>query len=516
MPRTGLLLLVALVATPLRADERELRFHSILAVQNAMADAEGHIKKGNYQAAVAALEKQIAHIDGNKRYLDLLREAYVGHIAQLRKAGQADAADLFSNRLRILQPGSVVSAPPSPKPSAPAPTATKPEAPTIAVRGKIDDRIPDDPFSMKNRALPTGTAGLVARAERAFDSKDYERACQMYQEADAASPGSADAYKERWAYCKLYLVARTINGGGIPAGEGLEREVEEALKLSPKQKAFGDKLLATMRQATNSVPVRHTAREGKGWALAETANYRVFHATSEAQAARAARLAEAARTALSSRWFGAVPPNWSPRCDIYLHPTVVGYSRATKVPQTHPGHSSIGMDDKTGEVVSRRIDLRMDDVNLWSSTLPHEVTHVILAGHFGKNQHLPRWADEGIAVLSEARARPGLYTQMLPAARREDKLFRVDVLLRLDDYPDASRVALFYAQSISLVDFLVKKSGPVTLTRFIRDGLSSGYEPAMKKHYGYASFKEMEQDWLQGTFADSVAKAPVARESRER
>jgi hypothetical protein len=172
------------------------------------------------------------------------------------------------------------------------------------------------------------------------------------------------------------------------------------------------------------------------------------------------------------------------------------------------------MDKESGEVVSRRIDLRMDDVNLWTSTLPHEVTHVVLAGHFGKHKHLPRWADEGIAVLSEARARPGLYMQMLPDARREARLMRVKIMLTLDDYPEASQVPLFYAQSISLVDFLVKKAGPVKLTQFIREGLARGYEPAMKKYYGYATFAEMEQDWLQSAFTPSVAKAPIVREKR--
>ena len=61
---------------------------------------------------------------------------------------------------------------------------------------------------------------------------------------------------------------------------------------------------------------------------------------------------QAARTALANKWFGSVPPKWAPRCDIYLHPTVVGYSRAAKGAESHPGHSSIGMDPKTGEVLN--------------------------------------------------------------------------------------------------------------------------------------------------------------------
>src|SRR5262249_11298973 len=167
MPRIGLLLLVALVATSVRADEKEQRFRAILAVQNAMAEAEDHLKKGNYQAAVTALERQIAHIDGNKHYLDMMREAYVGHIAQLRKAGQEPAANRYSERLRILQPGLLVSSPSTtPAPKMPAPKMPAP-APKVSVRGKIDDRVVDDPFSARNIATKPGTAGLIESADQA-------------------------------------------------------------------------------------------------------------------------------------------------------------------------------------------------------------------------------------------------------------------------------------------------------------------------------------------------------------
>jgi len=51
----------------------------------------------------------------------------------------------------------------------------------------------------------------------------------------------------------------------------------------------------------------------------------------------------------------------------------------------------------------------------------------------------------------------------------------------------------------------------VTLTHFIRDGLEAGHEAALKKHYGFASFAELEEEWLRHAFADSVAKAAVSR-----
>ena len=66
-----------------------------------------------------------------------------------------------------------------------------------------------------------------------------------------------------------------------------------------------------------------------------------------------------------------------------------------------PGHSSIRTDGP--RVLSRRIDLHCGDVpNLLAAVLPHETTHVTLAGQFG-DRPVARWADEGMAVLTEPR-----------------------------------------------------------------------------------------------------------------
>jgi hypothetical protein len=218
-------------------------------------------------------------------------------------------------------------------------------------------------------------------------------------------------------------------------------------------------------------------------------------------AEKAARLAEATRAAMGRKWLGSVPTTWSPRCDIYLHPTIKGYTLAGGRDGS-PGHSSISLPE--GRVTLRRVDLRLDDPNMLTATLPHETTHVVLAGQFGK-YHLPRWADEGMAVLSESRERVGQHVRNLPAFRREGKLFRLETLLKLEDYPDAERITPFYAQSVSLVEFLVAKKGAVTLTRFIRDGLEGGYEKALTTHYGFATFAELEQEWLQHAFGEAVA-----------
>ena len=70
----------------------------------------------------------------------------------------------------------------------------------------------------------------------------------------------------------------------------------------------------------------------------------------------------------------------------------------TGQPETSPGFSTMGVSG--GQIVTRRVNLRADHPQMLAAILPHEVTHVVLADVFTEQQ-IPRWADEGMAVLAE-------------------------------------------------------------------------------------------------------------------
>jgi len=204
------------------------------------------------------------------------------------------------------------------------------------------------------------------------------------------------------------------------------------------------------------------------------------------------------------KWFGDNPGPWTPRCDIYLFATAQDYSKTTGVPATSPGHST--MQSEGDHVTSRRIDLHCDDPNMMIGVLPHETTHVVLAGRFG-NHPVPRWADEGMAVLAEPRDRIERHLHNLPKHRADRHLFGTGQLMKLNDYPDPRYIGPFYAQSVSLVEFLSERNGHSVFAKFLRDGLDNGYEQALQRHYGIQSFNELEQMWLQHTFAGATTNA---------
>src|SRR6202011_5991684 len=130
--------------------------------------------------------------------------------------------------------------------------------------------------------------------------------------------------------------------------------------------------------------------------------------------------------------------------------------------------------------------------NMLGAVLPHEATHVVLAGQFGE-QPIPRWADEGIAVLTEPREKIDRHLRNLARCRQETGLFSARQLMQMADYPEPRYITVFYAQSVSLVEFLAtRQQGPETLTKFLRAAQKDGYEAALKQHYGYKSFDDLQ------------------------
>jgi hypothetical protein len=260
--------------------------------------------------------------------------------------------------------------------------------------------------------------------------------------------------------------------------------------------------------AAAEVVVRHAS--AGAWQIAETTHFRVFHQQGRDLAGRVAEVAERTRAAMSRKWLGREDA-WPVRCDIYLHATGQDYTRATGVPAASPGHSKIETDPGTGRVVSRRIDLRCDNPAMLEAVLPHETTHVVLAGQFGR-QDVPRWVDEGVAVLTEPEDKVNMHRRNLTRSYQEHDLFRLRELMELQNYPAPRRIGTFYAQSVSLVDFLARQKGPQEFCQFVRDGLREGYEAALRRHYGFRDFGELESSWRQAALANLGGATPAFAE----
>jgi hypothetical protein len=500
-------------------DDREA-IATTLAVQTALHHGRELVARGSFETAVHLLERELPRINGNRDFLAVLRDAYRGHVKELRKAGKDADADIYYRRLVILDPGAAVDGGAS-KASAPAQTV-QPSKSGPLVRGKLDDKS-DDPFRPANSLERKEVAGVLDKAEQEFAASHYEAAGRLFEQVNRLDKLALnDDARTRWGYCKMFAVVHQLNHPDARNGSwaDLERDVRVAMALAPtKFDGYGNSLLRRIQERrdgtgskeetrgdeqTPAVAVRHQDRGSQGWSVAETTNFRVFHNQTRELAERTARVAERTRTDMFRKWFGETGAAWTPKCDVYVHASANDYARQTGAPANSPGHSTFQSDH--GRVVLRRIDLHADDANMLVAVLPHESTHVVLAGQFG-DQPPPRWADEGMAVLTEPREKIDRHLRMLSQHARERQLFYLRELMeqtypqpQQNQYPEPRRIGAFYAQSVSLVEFLAQRKGPREFAQFLRDGMRGGYETALRKHYDIKDFSELEKSWRDHAF----------------
>ena len=257
---------------------------------------------------------------------------------------------------------------------------------------------------------------------------------------------------------------------------------------------------ATDPDVSPVVKVSHLDDEGD-WRVAETANFRLYHQQSRGAAEELLRIAERTRSAQQRKWFGSLGVDWEPKCRICWYPSGEAYSEATGVPSRVNGHTNISLDGE--RVISRWVHLHGGRDILLPGVLPHEITHAVLAGRFG-GQRVPRWADEGMAILAETRPRIELHLRQLPRCREEQQLFPMLRLVQMRDYPEPKEMCAFHAQSVSLVEFLSGEKGAKTFADFVRDGERNGYEESLRRHYDW-DFAELDRRWQRYAFPTDKA-----------
>ncbi len=233
--------------------------------------------------------------------------------------------------------------------------------------------------------------------------------------------------------------------------------------------------------------------ESQGWLVQETVSFRVFCRTGNPDAARLPEACEALRRQLQETWLGAGSTEWSPRCDVVLHPTVAGYVRELG-PASRQSSGCASIDIQKGKVLKRRIDLRADADDWMISALPHELTHVVLADRFATKQ-IPRWADEGMAILSEPVARQAVRRSAMERALGKAPRYTAADLMGLAEYPSGAQRDAFYGQSASLVAFLIERDSPERFLEFVELGQKQGFERALTEVYALRSLTELDSHW---------------------
>lgn len=136
----------------------------------------------------------------------------------------------------------------------------------------------------------------------------------------------------------------------------------------------------------------------------------------------------------------------------------------------------------------------------FDSTLPHELTHILFREFIGFDIDVPLWFEEGVAMSQEKAKRWGADTAV-KAAYRDEKFIPVKELAELRPTHNTSveRVQLFYAQSASLINYLIRTFGEKRFERFCRE-LKKGksFEWTMRKVYvRIKDYDDLSREWLE-------------------
>lgn len=173
---------------------------------------------------------------------------------------------------------------------------------------------------------------------------------------------------------------------------------------------------------------------------------------------------------------------WEERAKIYIYKNKEDFQKAKNRPSWTGGEADI----------SRKIIYTFEwKSSFFDSLLPHELSHIIFREFIGLDKKIPSWFEEGIASYQEKRK--SFFYRILKKALKEKKILSIQQLseINISEVKDKTAANLFYAEGLSIIDFLMREYGKFkfrNLCRQLRQGRS--FEDALRRVYPY--FKKID------------------------
>jgi RNA polymerase sigma factor (sigma-70 family) len=186
-----------------------------------------------------------------------------------------------------------------------------------------------------------------------------------------------------------------------------------------------------------------------------------------------------------------------------------------------------------GRLVQPWVNLAGPLEDVLDNDLPRQMAHVVLAEYFGKP--LPRWADQGIAALSESGERQIDHMARCRELLGKGQALRLKTLFALKELR-AKEHATLTVQGRSVVQFLMSRRDVPPLPRgaapemksiletnedrdtpfvriltFVWVGTSRGWDEAADQVYGFMTVDAMEAAWLDWEKQYASRIPPAAR-----
>ncbi len=168
---------------------------------------------------------------------------------------------------------------------------------------------------------------------------------------------------------------------------------------------------------------------------------------------------------------------WENRAKVYIYPDKETFQKETKQPEWAGGAASY--DQKTIWTFPR-------EAGFFDSLLPHEIGHIVFREVVGSKHEIPLWLEEGVASYMEEAKRIGAEKMVIDAIKNNTFIPLADLSkINSEALRVSSEVSLFYAESVSLITYLIEKFGVDSFNNFcqkLKDGKK--FDDAL----GYAYF----------------------------
>ncbi len=187
---------------------------------------------------------------------------------------------------------------------------------------------------------------------------------------------------------------------------------------------------------------------------------------------------------------------WEQRVKILVFKDQQTFMSKTGQPPWSSGYS-----DRDSELFQSRVIVTyQQESGFLKGLLPHEIGHLILRDDVGFDKLLPLWFEEGVAQLEEMYKTENS-KKLMKKLIRKNQYIPLAALSSWDvrQEQDPEKAALFYAESVSIVDFLMSSRGSAVfadLFRRLKDGLS--FEDALMSAYKqqFKSTSGLEEGWI--------------------
>lgn len=152
---------------------------------------------------------------------------------------------------------------------------------------------------------------------------------------------------------------------------------------------------------------------------------------------------------------------WNNRAKFYIYNDSEDYLKNTNQPSW-----SAGAVDYRGKIVKTYPQMS----GFFDSLMPHEMGHIIFREFIGNKTAVPLWLEEGVASFQEKSKRL-VADKVVRQAISNKKFIPLEELSKIDirNTTDREQVELFYAEAVSVVNYLISEFGDERFAWFCRD-----------------------------------------------